>query len=88
MVFSAVEVFDFVTGVLIFIVSFAAAPCTVASFQIEQGVGKSADAVANCPPLTNFLLSYAIKIQKSGGAVRQLWTARGGQLATPAPPPP
>ena len=39
---------------------------TVAAFQLEPGVGKSADAVANCPPLANFLLSYALKFQKPG----------------------
>ena len=39
---------------------------TVAAFQFEPGVGKSADAVANCPPPPNFLLSYALKFQKSG----------------------
>jgi len=36
------------------------------SVQLESGVGKRADAVANCPPLDNFLLSYALKFQKPG----------------------
>ena len=36
------------------------------SVQLEAGVSKSAYAVANCPPLANFLISYAIKFLKSG----------------------
>ena len=35
-----------------------------ASFQLEAGVGKNVDAVENFPPLANFLLPYALKIQK------------------------
>ena len=59
------------TKVFIMILTFFALWCwldeyAVAAFQLEPGVGKSTDAVANFPPLANFLLSYALKFQKPG----------------------
>ena len=38
----------------------------VAAFQLEPGVGKSSDAVANCLLLASFFLYYALKFQKPG----------------------
>ena len=49
-------------------------PGAAAGLQLEPGLGKSADAVANCPPLANFLQSYALKIQKPGVGNYQLPT--------------
>ena len=61
--------------------------CVSGLTQAVAWVGKSADAVANCAPMADFLLSYKLKIQKPEvGSETAVASQVRATAYTPAPP--